>query len=87
MMQNMPVDEAPDDEEARQTFNFAPGAYGLVYRADTPDRGAGTQHGEAEATDDGEHRDGEQAREVVSEGVTRPRYKLQAMKWGSRCLR
>ena len=37
----MPVEEAPDDENVRQTYNFAPGNHGLVYRADVPDWGAG----------------------------------------------
>ena len=36
----MPVDEAPDDDDFRQSFNFAPGYHGLVYRADVPDHGA-----------------------------------------------
>jgi putative SOS response-associated peptidase YedK len=42
--QNMPVDDAPDDdnERIRQTYNFAPGYHGLIYRADTPDSGAGS---------------------------------------------
>lgn len=48
---DMPVDEAPPDEadEAdddgppppRQSYNFAPGYHGVVYRADVPDWGAG----------------------------------------------
>ncbi|PHH84189.1 hypothetical protein CDD83_2337 [Cordyceps sp. RAO-2017] len=41
---DMPVADAPDDEgagSARQSFNFAPGYHGVVYRADTPDWGAG----------------------------------------------
>ncbi|KAG9977437.1 hypothetical protein KCU98_g10062, partial [Aureobasidium melanogenum] len=43
--ENMPVDEAPDDDDndTRQTYNFAPGNHGLVYRADVPDSGAATQ--------------------------------------------
>ena len=32
---HMPVDEAPeDDSNVRQSYNFAPGYHGLVYRAD-----------------------------------------------------
>lgn len=30
----MPVDDAPDDNSVRQSYNFAPGYHGLVYRAD-----------------------------------------------------
>jgi SOS response associated peptidase (SRAP) len=36
---NMPVDEAPDDDAVRASYNFAPGYNGLVYRADVPDYG------------------------------------------------
>jgi hypothetical protein len=36
----MPVDEAPDDDSnVRQSYNFAPGYHGLVYRADCPETG------------------------------------------------
>jgi hypothetical protein len=38
----MPVADAPDDDEVRQSYNFAPGYHGLVYRADGP--GNGGQH-------------------------------------------
>ncbi|KAK5946827.1 hypothetical protein PMZ80_000971 [Knufia obscura] len=37
--QGMQVDNAPEDDEARETYNFPPGAYGLVYRAEVPDSG------------------------------------------------
>jgi hypothetical protein len=40
----MPVEEAPDDEDVRQSYNFAPGYHGIVYRADVPDYGAGARH-------------------------------------------
>jgi putative SOS response-associated peptidase YedK len=74
----MPVDDAPDDDDEhapRQSYNFAPGYYGIIYRADTPDRGAGSQ----------EHRDGDG--QVEEEQVTEAtngevQYKLQSMKWG-----
>ncbi|KAL2132359.1 hypothetical protein VTI74DRAFT_3900 [Chaetomium olivicolor] len=45
---DLPVDDAPADEgdgAPRQSYNFAPGYYGVVYRADVPDRGAGTAPG------------------------------------------
>ncbi|KAF4592196.1 DUF159 domain protein [Ophiocordyceps camponoti-floridani] len=40
----MAVDEAPDDGDnaSRQSHNFAPGYHGIVYRAATSDRGAGS---------------------------------------------
>jgi putative SOS response-associated peptidase YedK len=68
----MPVWEAPDDdgEEApRQSYNFAPGYLGIVYRADTPDWGSGSRHHDAGETE-------------PEERPTELRYKLQTMKWG-----
>ena len=46
----MPSREAPDDDQVRQTYNFAPGYHGIVYRADVPDYGAGQR-----AKDGGQH--------------------------------
>ena len=49
--QNMPADEAPDDDDdhrIRVTYNFAPGYHGLIYRAQTNDRG-GRQNQEPDA--------------------------------------
>ncbi|KAI1344940.1 DUF159-domain-containing protein [Xylariaceae sp. FL0016] len=94
MLQNddMFVDEAPDDgdEDApgapRQSYNFAPGYHGIVYRADVPDWGAGPRKertNKTAAADEG--------MEVVHAGESgegrgnvgsRPKYKLQSMKWG-----
>ena len=76
----MPVDDAPADDDVRQTYNFAPGSYGLVYRADVPDYGAGPRHhndtGFELSTDVNEVVDSQ------AEDLTKVRYKLQAMKWG-----
>ncbi|KAI1211754.1 DUF159-domain-containing protein [Annulohypoxylon truncatum] len=83
---DMAVDEAPDDEgdgAPRQSYNFAPGYHGIVYRANVPDWGAGprrqhandsnncptTSHAQSEAGDD------------VSKSQPTS-YKLQSMKWG-----
>lgn len=33
------VADAPPDEEVRESYNFSPGAFGLVYRASVPDSG------------------------------------------------
>lgn len=74
-------EEAPDDEDIRQTYNFAPGYYGLVYRADVPDRGA-------ESHEDQDGNQGTESQEILrrptqeKETPASPRYKLQAMKWG-----
>ncbi|OWP03655.1 hypothetical protein B2J93_2167 [Marssonina coronariae] len=79
--EHMPVNEAPEDDAhnaPRQSYNFAPGYYGLVYRADTPDHGAGPlQHKnvEGESTE-------EDAADPPASGATEVRYKLQSMKWG-----
>ena len=73
---NMPVDEAPEDEDVRQTHNFPPGGYGIVYRADVPDWGAGGGHNRSQDNTEEGH---EAADNETSEQV---KYKLQAMKWG-----
>ena len=73
----MPVAEAPDDDDIRQTYNFAPGYHGLVYRADVPDYGAGPHQAD--------HARAEEAEATSAPAPTEPvetRYKLQAMKWG-----
>jgi hypothetical protein len=64
----MPVADAPDDDDVRQSYNFAPGYHGLVYRADGPEHGG--QHGHKE----------EEAVAVDAEGATQ--YKLSSMQWG-----
>ena len=88
---NMPVDEAPVDDETRETYNFAPGYHGLVYRADVPDYGAGNHRpNTSDATEDSTDGDGAHQNEtthknrvdVADELPNVTRYKLQAMKWG-----
>jgi len=84
----MPADEAPEDDVTRHTYNFAPGSYGLVYRADVPDHGAGKapSHDEKDRQGDEQHEetDNEQAKETATsdQPADQPHYKLQAMKWG-----
>ena len=67
-------------QQPRQSYNFAPGYNGIVYRADVPDFGAGPHRGHGE---DGNKKPAASAAREGSEandgGV---RYKLQAMKWG-----
>lgn len=75
----MPADDCPDDEDhsIRQTYNFAPGNHGLVYRADVPDHGAGKHK------DQDEHNEEDGATEGVDGSMTKEtKYKLQGMKWG-----
>ncbi|KAL8756720.1 MAG: hypothetical protein Q9184_004410 [Pyrenodesmia sp. 2 TL-2023] len=78
----MPVEDAPADEDVRQTYNFAPGNHGLIYRADVPDWGAGGRgHGNQHAAD-GPTQEGQGEQEGGVEEAKETRYKLQAMKWG-----
>ena len=79
----MPVDDAPDDDDTRETYNFAPGYHGLVYRADVPDYGASGRAQQDE--EEGENNAGNTAPHAggaVAEAPGETRYKLQAMKWG-----
>lgn len=87
--QGLQVEDAPNDDDVRETYNFAPGSYGLVYRADIADHGIRPEDGEAR--DEGIYRD---LPEQEDEGVAKqppagsqPRHKeykyhLKAMKWG-----
>lgn len=76
----MPVDEAPEDGETRETYNFAPGYHGLVYRADVPYYGAG-EHNHEQGVD-GMDEPLPKSDAEVSVEPSGTRYKLQAMKWG-----
>lgn len=67
----MQVDEASEDNEVRETYNFAPGNYGAVYRADAPG------YNESPTADQQP-----QDRETEIEHGSNITYKLQAMKWG-----
>ena len=77
----MPVADAPDDDEVRQTYNFAPGNHGLVYRADVPDYGAGGRPTDNEPSPENQT-SGEEATSTVLEEPKETKYKLQSMKWG-----
>lgn len=79
----MQVDDAPEDEDIRETFNFAPGNYGAVYRADTPDRGHGHQEAPNESQQYNEHEaSNEEQLEQNQNGPGGVKYKIQSMKWG-----
>ncbi|ORY07650.1 hypothetical protein BCR34DRAFT_542548 [Clohesyomyces aquaticus] len=88
---HMPVDEAPDDDGGdggdglRQSYNFAPGYHGLVYRADGPEFGRAqpTRDRQREHQQDIEAEDVDDAAPAVPAGGNHgTKYKLQAMKWG-----
>jgi len=89
----MPVDDAPEDDEVRESYNFAPGYNGLVYRADTPPSGADV-HQRAHAVGGNNQRESDEVVSDADEDVEKEtkrsaadtpyevKYKLQAMKWG-----
>jgi hypothetical protein len=77
----MPVDNAPDDEGVRQTYNFAPGYHGLVYRADGPDY-VGSKKDQDHEQDIKAEEEGDATVAVPAEGHNDTKYKLQAMRWG-----
>ncbi|KAI9644007.1 hypothetical protein NHQ30_007359 [Ciborinia camelliae] len=81
--ENMPVGEAPDDEGAgapRQSYNFAPGYHGIVYRANVPDWGAGPRQHKEDRTEHGTEEPDATEQEEHTNGAVQ--YKLQSMKWG-----
>lgn len=76
---HMQVDQAPDDDDVRQSYNFAPGYHGLVYRADGPDFGS-TRSGDQQEQEKGKLDD---STSMEAAGHSdKIKYKLQAMKWG-----
>ncbi|KIW10789.1 hypothetical protein PV08_10088 [Exophiala spinifera] len=92
--QGLPVDDAPADDEVRETYNFPPGAYGLVYRAEVPDHGIGDGAVDAEAlSNDATAADtttadttttavDTSASSTTSDASPHYKYELKAMKWG-----
>ncbi|EXJ91417.1 hypothetical protein A1O1_04529 [Capronia coronata CBS 617.96] len=79
----MPVDDAPQDEEARETYNFPPGAYGLVYRAEVPDHGIrDAEDPESNETGPGEEEDPQENTEPQASEPKPYRYEIKVMKWG-----
>ncbi|KAJ5295961.1 hypothetical protein PENANT_c001G00974 [Penicillium antarcticum] len=80
--QGMQVDEAPDDDEVRETYNFAPGNFGAVYRADIPDQGRSHFADNEDHNPDMEKPNDDQDSKSKSADEKAIRYKLQSMKWG-----
>ncbi|KAK0615061.1 hypothetical protein B0T17DRAFT_582897 [Bombardia bombarda] len=93
---DMPVDEAPDDDgdgSPRQSYNFAPGYHGIVYRADVPDQGAGQrrEHGNSSSGKSKGRKSSNNKTTIQepqgdgdasSDETETAHYKLQSMKWG-----
>ncbi|KAK1750872.1 hypothetical protein QBC47DRAFT_330945 [Echria macrotheca] len=90
LLQNddMPVDDAPADEgdgAPRQAYNFAPGYYGIVYRADVPDHGAGpasARRAHRQGQDEPKEEDDDSSPAAAEPGEKEVHYKLHTMKWG-----
>lgn len=84
----MPVDDAPEDDSVRQSYNFAPGYHGLVYRADGQEFGsrpAGSEEGQNSPGDGEVTKDKastEEHEDPKANTATNTKYKLQSMKWG-----
>lgn len=79
------MDDAPEDDEARETYNFPPGAYGLVYRAEVPDQGVRDAN-EAEASDAAAHEAADETLNHQTEPESSQsdsfKYEIKVMKWG-----
>lgn len=71
----MPSEEAPDDDQVRSTYNFAPSYNGIVYRPELSDSGSRKSDKKDDITEDVPAAD-----EATTSQDTK--YKLQAMKWG-----
>ncbi|KAL8414598.1 hypothetical protein RB594_005721 [Gaeumannomyces avenae] len=77
-------------QQPRQSYNFAPGYNGVVYRADVPDFGAGPRRGHGEegskkqplAATSPQGKARKEPGGDDNDGGGEVRYKLQAMKWG-----
>ncbi|KPM44650.1 hypothetical protein AK830_g1933 [Neonectria ditissima] len=81
---DMAVEDAPQDEgddAPRSSYNFAPSYHGIVYRAETPDRGSGPHPSQQQTDTDGAD-DTSDGPALSSTGADPVKYKLQTMKWG-----
>ncbi|KAI2828063.1 hypothetical protein CBS147343_1940 [Aspergillus niger] len=87
--QGLQVDDAPPDEDVRETYNFAPGNSGAVYLADTHMYPSSHQHDEPASQPDTEKEttEGEKGTAEVEETggekkSNATKYKLHSMRWG-----
>lgn len=76
----MPVEDCPEDDDVRQSYNFAPGYHGLVYRADGSDRGGRHEAKDGEEESNIKKEDTTEA--TTDDGTGNTKYKLQSMQWG-----
>jgi putative SOS response-associated peptidase YedK len=81
--EHLAVDDVEDDDRTRQSYNFAPGYHGLVYRAAVADHGNGEQAADVERGTSPQESGAVYVSSSSKEGTTTEvRYKLQSMKWG-----
>ncbi|OGM46957.1 DUF159 domain protein [Aspergillus bombycis] len=87
--QGLQVDEAPSDDDVRETYNFAPGSFGAVYRTDIYSSGHnGEQHEDDDDDDDddsGSHTTSpaqNKTEDKDEQTLPKLKYKIQSMKWG-----
>ncbi|KAI2730347.1 hypothetical protein CBS147332_2199 [Penicillium roqueforti] len=78
----MQVDEAPDDDSVRETYNFAPGNFGAVYRAEITDKKSQQDVDSAHQNHDLEKGKDGASSDAKSVDNTIIKHKLQSMKWG-----
>lgn len=78
----MQVDEAPDDDSVRETYNFAPGNFGAVYRAEITDKKSQQDVDSAHQNHDLEKGKDDASSDAKSVDNTIIKHKLQSMKWG-----
>lgn len=87
----MQVDDAPGDEEVRETYNFAPGYNGVVYCAEPQNRSHHATREEGQEGNTGnpqeeavpqEHETENPEHDDLGEEPKKTGYKLQSMKWG-----
>lgn len=76
----MQVDNTVDDDQARETYNFPPGAFGLVYRAQAPDRGG--VEGQDQNDEQVESTDITDQQAQLGDAAKPVSYEIKAMKWG-----
>ncbi|EAW10741.1 SOS response-associated peptidase [Aspergillus clavatus NRRL 1] len=80
--QGMEVDEVPDEDAVRETYNFAPGYNGAVYRADVSDRGLVDDTEEHDSAEHSEETPADFRDEKQMTHDKKLRYKIQSMRWG-----
>ncbi|KAH8434921.1 SOS response-associated peptidase [Aspergillus melleus] len=88
--QGLQVDDAPPDDSIRETYNFAPGYNGAIYRADSPNEEQHHRHQQLSNTNPSSPENEQEPRPVndipksnsSNNASANPHYKLQSMKWG-----